>query len=162
MAAGIVVGAARGSCRRSSTIDGVSPRLKVLGPLVLWTVFVWLSRLRNVWSDEDLTTNGQLLRTGYAAVFLIFGVGLAVRLWARRGQPLTSGDRRFLVAFLVWTVGFWLIRGIGIIVDDHEVGFTVIHTVLMIISLSIAGLAATALRPGSPADASEPLASASS
>lgn len=127
----------------------VSSRLKLLGPLVVWTTLVWLSRLRNVWADDDLTTAGQAVRTVVAAVFLAFALTLAYRLRARRGAPLGPGDRALITAFVVWTVGFWLVRGIGIIVDDHPVGFTVIHTALMIASIAIAGLAARVLGPAS-------------
>ena len=33
-----------------------------LVPLLAWTLFVWSSRIRNVWTDEDLTTD--VIRNG--------------------------------------------------------------------------------------------------
>lgn len=127
----------------------MSSRLKFLGPLVVWTVFVWASRIRNIWNDDELSTSGQLLRTVFAVIFLTFAAALVQRLVARRGEPLRRGDRALLLAFVLWTVGFWLVRGIGIIVDDHSFGFTVVHTVLMVVSIAIAGLAASVLRGSS-------------
>ena len=121
----------------------VHPKVLPLIPLLIWTLFVWSSRIRNVWTDEDLSTGGQVLRTGYAVVFLAFGMSLVVMLWRRRPEPLDAFGQRVLVVFLAWTVGFWLIRGIGIIIDDHTASFTVIHTILMIISIGLAGWAAT-------------------
>lgn len=121
----------------------VHPRVLPLIPILVWTLFVWSSRIRNVWTDDDLSTGGQVLRTGYAVVFLAFGITLTVLLWRRRPEPLDALGQRILVFFLAWTVAFWLIRGIGIIVDDHTASFTVIHTVLMIISIALAGWAAT-------------------
>ena len=121
----------------------VHPKVLPLIPLLIWTLFVWSSRIRNVWTDEDLSTGGQLLRTGYAIVFLAFGIALTAMLWRRRPEPLDPLGQRVLVAFLAWTVAFWLIRGIGIIVDDHTTSFTVIHTILMIISIGLAAWAAT-------------------
>ena len=121
----------------------VHPKVLPLIPLLIWTLFVWSSRIRNVWTDEDLSTGGQLLRTGSAIVFLAFGITLTAMLWRRRPEPLDPLGQRVLVAFLAWTVAFWLIRGIGIIVDDHTTSFTVIHTILMIISIGLAAWAAT-------------------
>ena len=123
----------------------VHPKVLPLIPLLIWTLFVWSSRIRNVWTDADLSTGGQLLRTGYAVVFLGFAVTLVALLWQRRPEPLGSTGQRVLALFLAWTVVFWLIRGIGIIVDDHTTSFTVIHTVLMVISIGLAAWAATAL-----------------
>jgi hypothetical protein len=125
----------------------MSARVKMLGPLVVWTLFVWTSRIRNVWSDEDLTAGGQILRTGYSAVFLVGGIFAAWVLWSRRGAALRSTDRVGLVVFFAWSVVFWLIRGIGIIVDDHDAGFTAIHTVLMVVSLGLVWLALPVVRP---------------
>ena len=39
---------------------------------------------------------------------------------------------------VVWTVGFWLVRGGGILLDDHDAAFTVIHTALMVVSIVLA------------------------
>lgn len=115
-------------------------------PIVVWTGFVWLSRIRNVWLDDDLSTAGQVLRTGYSVVFLGFAAASTIVLRRARHRALATRESRLLGLFLVWTVGFWLIRGIGIIVDDHDLGFTMIHTVLMVISLGLAGRAFSALR----------------
>jgi len=125
----------------------VSTLTKSLGPLVVWTLFVWVSRLRNIWGNDDLTTNGQLLRTLFAGIFVLFGVAAARVLWVRgrRGSDLTSSDQRMLWVFVVWTIGFWLVRGIGIIVDDHTASFTAVHTVLMVVSIAIALLATRVL-----------------
>ena len=123
----------------------MSRTAKLVGPLVLWTLFVWASRIRNIWIDDDLSTGGQVLRTVFAIVFLTFAIAMAYRLYIRHGGELTPGDSRILALFVVWTVGFWLIRGIGIIVDDHPTGFTIVHTVLMLISIGIALVASKAL-----------------
>lgn len=119
----------------------MSSRVKLVGPLVAWTVFVWGSRLRNIWTADDISTNGQILRTVFAGVFLALGCAMGWRLWARRGRALGQSTQRVLMVLIVWTVGFWLVRGIGIIVDDHTLGFTMVHTVLMVISIGLAVVA---------------------
>lgn len=124
----------------------MSTRTKLVGPLVAWTLFVWVSRLRNIWTNDDLSSGGQVLRTCFAVVFVAFGVGLTRLLWVRRGSDLTSNDQKVLVAFVVWTIGFWLVRGIGIIVDDHNASFTIVHTILMVVSIGVALLATRVLQ----------------
>ena len=123
----------------------VSRTAKLVGPLVLWTLFVWASRIRNIWIDDELSTGGQVLRTGFAIVFLTFAIAMAYRLYVGRGSELTPGDTRILAPFVAWTIGFWLVRGIGIIVDDHTTAFTIVHTALMLVSIGIALVASKAL-----------------
>lgn len=112
--------------------------------LIGWTVFQWLSRLRNVLNDEDLSSSGRAIRVGVVVVFLVFAGAAA---WVmRRGRERTPGPQ-VLAFFLAWTVGYWLVRGIGILIDgEYSVGFKAIHTVLMAISLSLSFLAARQLR----------------
>lgn len=103
--------------------------------LIAWTVFLWLSRLRNVLSNDDLTSGGRAVRVGVVVIFV--GLAAAGAVGVRKHLP------KLVAAFLAWTVGYWLIRGIGILIDgDYSVGFKAVHTVLMLISLILAGLAA--------------------
>lgn len=152
-------GAAR-SALAVGTVDAMSRTLKLVGPLVVWTLLVWSSRIRNIWTDDDLTAGGQVLRTLIAVVFLAFAGALARALWVGRGQGLSGGDRVLLGTFVIWSVGFWLVRGIGIIVDDHTTGFTLIHTALMIASIGIALLAGSALSSTAAASISSSSAAA--
>ncbi len=137
----------------------MSTRGKLLVPLVAWTLVVWIGRLRNVWTDDDLTPLGRGLRTALAAVFLTFATAMAWRLWQRRGDAFTRGDLALLAAFVGWTIGVWLVRGVGIIVDDHDAGFTAVHTVLMVVSIGLA-LNAARLLGASAGSVSSPAASA--
>lgn len=107
----------------------VHPRLLLIG----WTVLVWTSRTRNVVGDEDLTTAGRTWRIGAAVLFVVLALVYAVAL--RRASPW---GRSALAVLVIWTVGWWSIRGIGILLDDHGVGFKVIHTLLMVVSIGLA------------------------
>ena len=104
--------------------------------LLGWTAFVWLSRIRNVVGNDDLSPSGEALRLVAAATFLALA-GLGLWAWMRRG---VEPARATLALWLLcgWTIGYWAIRGIGIIIDDHSLGFTVVHTVLMTISIGLA------------------------
>jgi len=73
-----------------------------------------------------------------AGIFVAFAVATAIEVWRHRGRPLGDRGQVILSAFVIWSIGFWLVRGIGIIVDDHTASFTAIHTVLMVVSIAIA------------------------
>ena len=108
-------------------------RLPVLGFLV-WTLFVWVGRIRDIVSDDDLSGGAMAWRLGAAVLFIVLAVAVLV---ARRlrAAPATA----ILGALVVWTVGWWSVRGIGILVDgNHAAGFKVVHTVLMIVSIGLA------------------------
>jgi hypothetical protein len=41
-----------------------------------------------------------------------------------------------------WSIGFWLIRGGGILIDSHwSLGFKAVHTVLMVVTFAVVALA---------------------
>ena len=96
-----------------------------LAVLVGWTLVLWFSRLRNVLGNDELTGWGVGWRAGVVVVF----VGLAL--------AATTG--RLVGALVWWTVGFWLVRGGGILIDgSYDAGFKLIHTALMDVSISAA------------------------
>ncbi len=108
-------------------------RLPVLGFLA-WTVLVWVGRIRNIIDDDDLSGGGLAWRLGAAVVFVVLAVAVFV---ARRSDSRSA--TAVLGGLVVWTIGWWSIRGIGILLDgNHDTGFKVVHTVLMIVSIGLA------------------------
>jgi hypothetical protein len=89
-------------------------------------------------ADDDLTTTGRAVRIGVVAVFVLLALAAAANL--RQAKP--GG----LIVLIVWTVGYWLVRGGGILIGDWSVGFKVVHTVLMAVSIGLAAFAWSALR----------------
>lgn len=113
--------------------------------LVAWTVFVWAGRIKL--ADAEI---GPLL---LALTFLVPAVALAVSLvWFRGAVPALVG------ALSLWTAGVWVVRDLDIVLGgDHPVGFVVVHVVLGVVSVVVAGMALRAVvRPGAqvPATAS--------
>lgn len=107
--------------------------------LIGWTAFLWLSRSRNVVNNEELTAGGQAVRIVVVVIFLALATGAGVGLWRKQMAPV--------MVFLVWTVGYWLVRGTGILIDgDFSIGFKAVHTVLMLVSLILSALTARQLR----------------
>lgn len=102
-----------------------------------WSIVLWASRTNNVLSNDELSGSGRLARLAVVVVF----VGLAV--WS-----VVAIRREWWVPvwiLIVWTAGFWVVRGGGILIDDYSAGFKAIHTVLAVVSIGLAALSAMRL-----------------
>lgn len=121
------------------SVRGVSEtRLRPALVLAGWTFLVWTTRIRNIWTDEELTTTGQVGRTALSLAFTAFAVVTAAAyVRARRGAPW-SWTAGLIRGFTVWTIGVWAIRAVQIGLADHGVGFKVVHTVLAVVSALLA------------------------
>ena len=112
--------------------------VRLLWLAVGWTAVVWVGRIRNVVGDEELTAGARGWRLVVAAVFLVLAALVAtvpLGLWHRR--PL--GSTRLVAVFCLWTIVFWAVRGGGMLFGDHDVGFKMVHTVLALASIGLAG-----------------------
>ena len=104
--------------------------------LVVWTFFVWTTRIGNIWRDADLDTSGKLGRTVLALSFTLLAAAVVVALW-RRARWTGSA----ILTLAGWTIGVWLVRDASILFADHDVAFKVVHTVLAVVSIALAALA---------------------
>jgi hypothetical protein len=101
--------------------------------LVVWTFFVWTTRIGNIWRDEDLETAGKVGRTALALTFTVLAIAVIVAVWRR-----AAWTRRAVEVLTAWTVVVWVVQGIRILIADHEVGFKAVHTVLAVVSIALA------------------------
>lgn len=132
-------------------------RRRATSALVAWSLLVWTGRIRNIWADDSLSTAGQVGRTALALSFTVLALAALVTV-LRPGSRLAS---TLVVDVLAgWTVAVWAVRVPGILLNDHEVGFVVVHVVLAVVSAALAALAvAGAHRAATPAEThAEPLA----
>ncbi len=104
--------------------------------LVAWTFLVWTTRIRNIWTDDSLTTSEQWGRTALAGSFTVLAALVAVALWRR-----APWRRAAVGALAAWTTVVWVVRAVGIATADHEAGFIAVHLVLAVISIALSGLA---------------------
>jgi hypothetical protein len=102
--------------------------------LLVWTALVWLSRIRNILGNEDLDGGQKLVRLLIVAVFLGLAA-MVVASWRRPARAL------WVKALSAWTIGLWTVQMVGILFDDHGVGFVLIHAALAAVSITLAGLA---------------------
>jgi hypothetical protein len=122
--------------------------------LVAWTLVVWTTRIANIWRDEALSTGEQVGRTALALSFTVLALAVLVTLW--RGSARAS--RVAVGALAAWSVAVWVVRDVRIAFGDHDAAFVVVHVVLGLVSVVLAGLAWRETRrvpvPGSPAEPS--------
>lgn len=112
----------------------------LLVALGLWTLFVWATRIDNVLGQDDLTSAGRAARLALALSFTALGVALLVVAWRARGRELSGVERLIVAVAALWTIGVWVVRGIGIAVGDHEAAFIAVHTVLAVVSIALAAV----------------------
>lgn len=120
-------------------------RLKPVAPFVLigWTLVLWAGRLDLAWTITDDSTAAKWLATIPVAVFVLFALVAALTV-LRRGGRLPDGTldraaRRAVGILAAWTIGYWIVRLPMILTNDHPIPFKLVHTVLAVISWSIAG-----------------------
>jgi hypothetical protein len=109
----------------------------------LWTLFVWGTRLRNVWGSSE-STGARVWSTVLVVTFVGLAVVTLVACWRRWDRPQLH---RLLTVFLGWTIVAWAIRVVAIAGDHHGAAFTVVHTVLAVISVTLGVVAVRATAP---------------
>ena len=109
-----------------------------IAPLLGWTYAVWISRSRTVLLNDELSGSEVAWRLLVAGIFLT--LASIVLLQLARGVS----SWRFLQALSIWSVGFWVIRGGGILIDSQwSLGFKTVHTLLMIGTFMLVALSVT-------------------
>jgi hypothetical protein len=113
-------------------------RWSILVAFAAWTLFVWATRIDNIWSDDALTSGGKVARTLLALSFVAVAgaVGAVAARTFRR--PPTLVDLRLVQVAAAWTIAVWIVRAGGIAVGDHDLPFIVVHVVLGIVSAALA------------------------
>jgi hypothetical protein len=122
----------------------------LLGSFYVWTLFVWVGRIRNALTDDALEgwdRNGPLL---LALSFVVPALVLAVVLVRHAAGSAARAPGRLLtqgtIALVAWTTAVWVVRAGDIALGrDHEAAFVVVHLVLAVVSISLGVLAARAV-----------------
>lgn len=114
--------------------------------LVLWTLFVWGGRIRNVNADGALDGRDYWGPMLLSVSFLALAIAVVVMLVRRWRDPHAAGPAAALtvaVRLLAgWTTAVWVVRAGDIALGgDHEVGFVVVHVVLAAVSIGLAAWA---------------------
>lgn len=107
--------------------------MKLLWFFVGWTLFLWITRLRNVFGDDELSSGERIIATLIALAFL--GVAVSVPILARRANRWFPRVMRFLATV---TIAWWSVRLVTNLVSDESAGFKAVHTVLALVSIVLA------------------------
>lgn len=100
--------------------------------LAAWTLLVWVGRIRNVISVDDLDGWAFTWRLAVALGFV--GAGAALGITTLSGRPVC---RTIGAALAAVGIAWWLIRGGAILVGDYEFGFKAVHTVLALTTVAL-------------------------
>lgn len=101
---------------------------------------MWVTRIGNIWSDLLLGTNEKVLRTFVALSFLVAAAVVSAVASQTGSRPPTRGERTAVAVVAAWTTVVWVVRGAGIALADHSVGFVLVHLVLAVVSIGLAAL----------------------
>lgn len=117
-------------------------------PLVLWTLFLWVSRLRNAFADDELIGSERRVALTVAGVFVVGALVVGALVVRRRinAQRLTDADEALIAGFAVASIGWWLVRAVQIALADHSVGFIIVHVILGGGTIAFAALTLRGLR----------------
>ena len=114
------------------------PRTSSLWALAAWSLFVWVSRVRNIAVDDVLVGSDRVVRYVLSGSFVVLGAALAVGLVMARGTVELPGWVRATASVLAfYGIVTWLFRGIDIALGDHSVGFIIVHLVLASVTIGL-------------------------
>jgi hypothetical protein len=131
-------------------------RHRAAAALIAWTFLVWTTRIANIWRDADLDTGERWGPTLLALSFTVLAIAAGVALWRRLLQATVVA----VGALAAWTIAVWVVRGVGILVGDHDLGFKAVHTILAVVSIALAVLAWRETRRATRREAPGPATSA--
>lgn len=118
---------------------------------IVWTLFVWLGRIRNAVGDPALDAGGRsgpiLLSLSFVIPALLLaglsGLQLAHRDDHRLARPVST----VLLVLVVWTAAVWLVRAADIAFrSGRGAAFIAVHLVLAAVSIGLGVMAMRADR----------------
>lgn len=105
--------------------------------LIVWTLGIWGSRLRNIQADSELVGFDRAVAVGIAYVLLAAATAAGAAIL--RGSPWEVYPLGALVAIGILR---WTIRGpIIFLSNEWEAGFKAVHTVLWLVTVALSVLA---------------------
>ncbi|MBH02065.1 MAG: hypothetical protein CL469_05305 [Acidimicrobiaceae bacterium] len=45
---------------------------------------------------------------------------------------------RLVPAFCIWTITYWIVQSVGILIADHEAGFKIVHACIAVVFILLA------------------------
>lgn len=106
--------------------------------LVIWTLGIWSSRLRNIITDDELVGFDRSVAVAIAGFLVLAAIAVGASMWRK-----LEWHGRALGVLVVAGIARFTTRGIAILASSEwDTGFKVVHTVLWVVTVILSVLAA--------------------
>ena len=93
------------------------------------TLLAWTTRIYNLFEDNEVSNGERIWSSLVAAIFLLAAMAV-IKILVGSWRDRNIKNSRLIPAFCIWTVTFWIVRSVGILIADHEAGFKIVHVLL--------------------------------
>ena len=105
--------------------------------LAVSTLFVWITRIYNLLNDNEISSGERIWSVLVAFIFLLAAAAvIKVLIGSWRDRNILNS--RLVPAFCIWTVTFWIVRSVGILIAEHDAGFKIVHACIAIVFILLA------------------------
>tara|TARA_B100001750_G_C15504422_1_gene599426 strand:- start:1335 stop:1712 length:378 start_codon:yes stop_codon:yes gene_type:complete len=101
------------------------------------TLLVWIIRVYNLFEDNEISNGERVWSLLVSTVFLLAAIAV-IKILVGSWRDRNIKKSRLITAFCIWTVTFWIVRSVGILIADHGAGFKIVHACLAIVFILLA------------------------
>ena len=101
------------------------------------TLLVWIIRVYNLFEDNEISNGERVWSLLVSTVFLLAAIAV-IKILVGSWRDRNIKKSRLITAFCIWTVTFWIVRSVGILIADHGAGFRIVHACLAIVFILLA------------------------
>ena len=101
------------------------------------TLLVWIIRVSNLFEDNEISNGERVWSLLVSTVFLLAAIAV-IKILVGSWRDRNIKKSRLITAFCIWTVTFWIVRSVGILIADHGAGFKIVHACLAIVFILLA------------------------
>ena len=101
------------------------------------TLLVWIIRVYNLFEDNEISNGERVCILLVSTVFLLAAIAV-IKILVGSWRDRNIKKSRLITAFCIWTVTFWIVRSVGILIADHGAGFKIVHACLAIVFILLA------------------------
>ena len=101
------------------------------------TLLVWIIRVYNLFEDNEISNGERVGSLLVSTVFLLAAIAV-IKILVGSWRDRNIKKSRLITAFCIWTVTFWIVRSVGILIADHGAGFKIVHACLAIVFILLA------------------------
>ena len=101
------------------------------------TLLVWIIRVYSLFEDNEISNGERVWSLLVSTVFLLAAIAV-IKILVGSWRDRNIKKSRLITAFCIWTVTFWIVRSVGILIADHGAGFKIVHACLAIVFILLA------------------------